>query len=611
MAEKVEFQVVTTGTEESAAKLEKVGAGFKSVQDKAKEAGLTFAAIGGIGVAAISGWIKSAQDAEIANKMLEHAVVDVSHGTEKQLVQMNALAEQLAKNGVLEDDANKRGLAQLSTFGLSTQAVMDLGQSMSDLAVNQFGISASGEQVEQSANMISKALRGEFGVLEKSGIRFSEAQKKMIEFGNETEKVKAVNEGFAQNLKFTNEIAKATAAGGLQNLKNRIGEIGEDFGKKLEPAFTQFISILEPIVTWFEKLDDATKQNIASTTLFVTGFALAGAAIAAVIVFITPMVLAVGALSAAVGLLAAAWNGNWGGMRDKVMEVWNTIIPAIASAWDWIQANVVPKVQQFIDDIKARVAPIVQFFQDNWGTIQQAFSYAWDYIKFQFTIFWEAFKLIFSVAWEVFAGMVKVALSLFHGDWEGAWTAIKEMFSGVWNAMYSFVKGILKTIVGFVGGSWDEVKKGFQSMSDTATKIWSDFWNGLKGIVENIVGAIKAIIDGVIGSVNTLVNGVKSLANAPTALGNWAGNNIVNAINGHHAMGGFENAGSPYVVGERGPEIFVPNTSGRIIPNNEIGGTQKNVVLNFNFSGPVSDKDVAIKYMNIAIRELQLHSPVI
>lgn len=38
------------------------------------------------------------------------------------------------------------------------------------------------------------------------------------------------------------------------------------------------------------------------------------------------------------------------------------------------------------------------------------------------------------------------------------------------------------------------------------------------------------------------------------------------------AMGGPVNAGMPYVVGERGPELFVPRGSGNIIANNRLGG---------------------------------------
>jgi hypothetical protein len=39
------------------------------------------------------------------------------------------------------------------------------------------------------------------------------------------------------------------------------------------------------------------------------------------------------------------------------------------------------------------------------------------------------------------------------------------------------------------------------------------------------------------------------------------------------AMGGPVNAGQPYIVGEKGPEIVVPGQSGTVIPNHRIGGS--------------------------------------
>ncbi|KVO11715.1 phage tail tape measure protein [Burkholderia ubonensis] len=42
---------------------------------------------------------------------------------------------------------------------------------------------------------------------------------------------------------------------------------------------------------------------------------------------------------------------------------------------------------------------------------------------------------------------------------------------------------------------------------------------------------------------------------------------------GFLATGGPADSGSPYVVGEKGPELFVPNQSGRIVPNHELRGT--------------------------------------
>ena len=48
------------------------------------------------------------------------------------------------------------------------------------------------------------------------------------------------------------------------------------------------------------------------------------------------------------------------------------------------------------------------------------------------------------------------------------------------------------------------------------------------------------------------------------------------------AMGGQAIAGTPYVVGERGPELFLPFTSGTVIPNNRIGdvGGSKTTTVN-------------------------------
>jgi TP901 family phage tail tape measure protein len=38
------------------------------------------------------------------------------------------------------------------------------------------------------------------------------------------------------------------------------------------------------------------------------------------------------------------------------------------------------------------------------------------------------------------------------------------------------------------------------------------------------------------------------------------------------AVGGPVNAGQPYLIGERGPELFVPNASGMVVPNGRFGG---------------------------------------
>ncbi|MEC7608811.1 MAG: hypothetical protein VX964_01435, partial [Verrucomicrobiota bacterium] len=52
---------------------------------------------------------------------------------------------------------------------------------------------------------------------------------------------------------------------------------------------------------------------------------------------------------------------------------------------------------------------------------------------------------------------------------------------------------------------------------------------------------------------------------------------------GGKALGGSVSANKPYMVGERGPELFVPGAQGNVVPNNAIGSA--NVVVNVDASG--------------------------
>ena len=88
---------------------------------------------------------------------------------------------------------------------MQSKSVVALTKSLADLTVNQNGVTAGSDQYIQSANMMAKALNGKFGILENMGIRFTETQKKLIEFGTETERVKAIQEGFWAGCKSKNK----------------------------------------------------------------------------------------------------------------------------------------------------------------------------------------------------------------------------------------------------------------------------------------------------------------------------------------------------------------------------------------------------------------------
>lgn len=191
--------------------------------------------------------VEAATEAARAHRQLEHAVIAVSKGTREQVQAVSDLSDALQRKAGIDGDALKAGVAQLSTFGLQSDTVVKLTKSLADLTVNQNGVNASADQYIGSANMIAKVLRGQFGVLEKSGIRFTEAQQAMIQYGTETERVTAIQEGLNQNLRETTDTIGNSAEGAMARFQRAWGEIQESIGNILLPLMAKVAEAMVPI----------------------------------------------------------------------------------------------------------------------------------------------------------------------------------------------------------------------------------------------------------------------------------------------------------------------------------------------------------------------------
>ena len=69
--------------------------------------------------------------------------------------------------------------------------------------------------------------------------------------------------------------------------------------------------------------------------------------------------------------------------------------------------------------------------------------------------------------------------------------------------------------------------------------------------------------------------------------------NSLGRVLGFRANGGPVMAGSPYIVGERGPELMIPNTNGTVVPNNALGGGT--VIYNINAVDALSFKQMVAR----------------
>jgi hypothetical protein len=118
-------------------------------------------------------------------------------------------------------------------------------------------------------------------------------------------------------------------------------------------------------------------------------------------------------------------------------------------------------------------------------------------------------------------------------------------------------------------------------------------------LVEGLItgfSALVGIIDSVVDSIKAIINLVK---NNPIVQG--IGGVISSVFGGGRASGGPVSSSKSYVVGEKGPELFVPNTNGMIVPNNALGSSG-GTVINLTVNGALDAEGTARTIVNLLNR---------
>ena len=125
-----------------------------------------------------------------------------------------------------------------------------------------------------------------------------------------------------------------------------------------------------------------------------------------------------------------------------------------------------------------------------------------------------------------------------------------------------------------IAGSFEKAVFEGQKFSDTLRQIGQDI---IKFAYQS---AITKPLGDKCGSIISGAFGMFGGGSSPTGVGNPFG---------YRAMGGAVTGGQSYMVGERGAELFTPNSSGRITPNNKLGQDSIKVVQEINIMPSVSE----------------------
>lgn len=136
-------------------------------------------------------------------------------------------------------------------------------------------------------------------------------------------------------------------------------------------------------------------------------------------------------------------------------------------------------------------------------------------------------------------------------------------------------KDILKDLTGNIPELKDSIKDITRSAMDGLTQSFTDAITGAKNFSDSIKSLAKSVVDSLIKILiqfyitKPLFDALdRSFGGKSTGGTSYKSDSIV----GSYSYGGSVSAGQPYKVGERGAELFIPNSNGAIVSSDNLGG---------------------------------------
>jgi len=183
------------------------------------------------------------------------------------------------------------------------------------------------------------------------------------------------------------------------------------------------------------------------------------------------------------------------------------------------------------------------------------------------------------------------------GGGEGLKTKLNEIIDIAKKIFIPVIEGI-RYAFNQVKKSLEDNKESYETLFEFIKTYLAPFLGGaFKIAIQGIGKAIAVVID----AVAALIDGFETLIRLGGKVGSTLGN--LNPFGGARASGGPVSMGKTYLVGEKGPELFSPGTSGSIIPNKALGGTSSGTTINISVSGAIDPASTARQIANLLKNE--------
>lgn len=261
---------------------EQLGRAVRSVQDeseKAKRSVLTWAetsqavdvlqsSIGELqGV--VSDLTSAYQVQLVAETQIETIMRQRMAATDEQIQSIKNLCSAQQELGVIGDEVQLSGAQQMATFLQNKRSLDVLIPAMNNLVAQQNGLNATNQDAVSIGNMMGKAMQGQVEVLQRVGITFDESQKKVLQYGTESERAAMLAKVITQNVGNMNAELAKTDAGKQKQLENTLGDIKEQMGALVQ-GIAPYVTMASQITVTITGVVKLTTSLYAATKAFGT-----------------------------------------------------------------------------------------------------------------------------------------------------------------------------------------------------------------------------------------------------------------------------------------------------------------------------------------------------
>ena len=437
-------------------------------------------------------------------------------------------------------------------------------------------------------------------------------------------------EGLGKQIK---DIIDESPAEKFKQLNNELLELQLTLGSKLTPALADGAVALASLVEGFTNFIDSEQGQVA---LIITGVVLATKALGAAIAFATPFVIALKTNLATMGIAAAAANGKLGasatlsfaaaggftkaaiaakGLKIALAKLG---IGVVVIALGQLAANLMAarNAQKQLNDIieKGSVADIKEQIEKANESI--------DKFKKRIEFFEKkGFKALAKGELENIEEAKLLITELEDALEKAQARALTKEFEKTKNALIEKNKELEKSLKRVKIESEEEKKKfdleqrkielikkfgeekaavilqqeeenrklqegvdkikekekATKKLKETMAAVGQEIEQNIKDELREAIKGAKSFGDAMNAVLNKIQDKLIDLAiddlfSGINKKGGGIGGFIGNILGGLFADGGRPPVGKASIVGEKGPELFIPSTAGTIIPNNKLGG---------------------------------------